>query len=408
MIHTERVQESTIFIKKQVKDLVSGDIILHPIYRSDGLMLMKQYKTLVTSLVIKIKHQITRDLPVIVLSSHYNIETFNEMKLYNNSSLIVELETMSKKYSDYMQVPLEKNILVDKRVIIETDTEPVSQINYNENYIDLLCDSPFFSTFEEKLESSHLQLRAKKVKKSLIDIISDNKVLLSKLNEIKDYKDILLLHSINTTGIALMIGLTLELTESNLIDLALANLLIDISVTQIPKKQFELHLKHNTSNSDFYNLHLNELKKLSEKLPLIRKESIIYGVLDHYEHYSGKGYPKGKKESTISIFGRIIPIAQAYDETIGGYFYNDGIRPIQALQTIWEGRGTKFDPNILRIFIDRTTLLKKDRPIILSNHYRGIIMGFTDFINFPLSPIVKLDDGSIVDLLDMKNKEYSS
>ncbi|MCC5911262.1 MAG: hypothetical protein JJT76_12565 [Clostridiaceae bacterium] len=401
MFTNDIIQPTTVFIKKQIRDLTNGDIVLHSIYRSDGLMLIKQYKDLSNDLALKIKYQINKDLPVIVLSPDHTIETFNENKYYNDKDLIMELQSVSKEYSKYMKVPLEEDALIDKKANPKANIDPIRQTNYNEDYIGFLSRSPFFSTFENKLESSHLKNRAQKVKENLITTILDNKVLLDKLNEIKDYKDILLLHSINTTSFVLMIGLTLELPETTLLELALANLLIDISVTQIPKTQFELHLKNEIPNKDFYNLHLNELKKSSAKLPLIRKESIIYGILDHYEYYNGKGHPKGKKGSDISLFGRIIPIAQAYDEMVGGYFYNDGIHPLQAFQKIWEKRGVKFDPTIIRIFIDRTTILKEGQSIMLSDLSQGTIVGFTDFINYPFYPIVKLHDGNIVNLLDI-------
>lgn len=398
-----KTEQSEIFIKKQVRDLTSGDIILHPIYRSDGLMLIKPYKTLAVDLALKIKQLVPSVLPVIVLSPECDIETFNNNQSYNNNDLIKELEELCDQYSEYMQVPLETTALIDSRAKTKDYIESADNAEINKNlYLSFLCKSPFFSTFEKKLESAHLQLRAKKTKELLIDTIKENKVLLDKLNDIKNYKDIILLHSINTTCIAIMIGLSLELSESDLVDLAITNLLIDISVSQIPKEQFDLHLKSIKPNSTFYNLHLTQLKELSQEIALIRKESIIFGVLDQYEYYNGKGYPRGKKESDISLFGRIISIAQAYDEMVGGYFYNNGIKPIQALQNIWENRGNKFDPTIIRIFIDRTAILKVGQHIVLSNFHQGTIMGFTDFINFPLSPIIKMQNENIVDLLEIE------
>ncbi len=399
MINNEKKLGHKIFVKKQIKDLIEGNIILHPIYRSDGLMLMKEYKVLSSDLAIKIKHQVPNELSVIILSPNYDMETFNKNQCYGNRLLVKELEILSKEYNNQMQISLDVKALVDGRIDTNYEIKSVDETNNIENYyIGFLNKSPLFSTFEEKLESSELQIRGSKIRNRLINTILENKVLLDKLNEIKGYKDILLLHSINTTSIALMIGLTLELGEVELLDLALANLIIDISVTQIPKNQFELHLKTKNANRIFYNLHLDQLKKLSEELPLIRKESIIYGIMDHYEYYNGKGYPKGKKESDISLFGRIILMAQAYDEMIGGYFYNNGVKPLEAIQHIWKNRGTKFDPGIVRIFIDRTTFFKVGQQIMLSNSKRGTILGFKDFINFPLSPIVKLQDGGIINL----------
>ncbi|HYE81969.1 MAG TPA: HD domain-containing phosphohydrolase [Clostridia bacterium] len=393
------------FIIKQVNGLLSGDIVLHPIYRSDGLMLIKQYKVISNDLAQKIKYLVPGVLPVIVLSPECNIETFNNTHSYNNTALIKELKKIRKEHSEYIQVPLEISAFVDARINIKNSIIAADEIeNTEDNYISFLCKSPFFSTFEKRLESSHLQTRAKKIKEILADTILKNRIMLDKLNELKEYKDIALLHSINTTSIALMLGITLELPEEELIDLALANLLIDISITQIPKEEFDLHLQSKKPNRDFYNLHLNQLRILSQELPLIRKESIIYGVLDSYESYDGSGYPKGKKRSEISLFGRIISIAQAYDEMVGGYFYNNGLKPIQALQSIWENRGTRFDPDIIRILIDRTNILKSGQHIIYSSIYQGMIMGFTDFINSPVSPIIKLENGNIVDLLSPGTK----
>ncbi|HYE11194.1 MAG TPA: HD domain-containing phosphohydrolase, partial [Patescibacteria group bacterium] len=374
--------------------------------RSDGLMLIKQYKALSNDLALKIKQMVPGVLPAIVLSPKYSLEAFNESQHYNNDTLITELEKICSAYSEYMQVPLEMSALIDARTRIKDSNEAPEEANYSEDsYISFLCKSPFFSTFEKRLESSHLQLRAKKTKERLINTIRSNQTLLDKLNDIKDYKDIILLHSINTTCLTLTIGLSLELAEEDLVDLAVTNLLIDISVAQIPKEQFESHLKTKILDTAFYNIHLEQLKKLSQDLAVIRKESIIFGVLDQYEYYNGKGYPKGKKESDISLFGRIISIAQAYDEMVGGYFYNNGIRPIHALQNIWEGRGAKFDPNIIRIFIDRTTVLKVGQHIIHSSVHQGTILGFTDFVNYPLSPIIELQNGNIVDLLEVENNK---
>ncbi|WP_026477842.1 HD-GYP domain-containing protein [Alkaliphilus transvaalensis] len=397
---TEVSGQTKVFIKKQVKDLMNGDVILHPIFRLDGLMLVKQYKILSFDLAHKIKKQVPHDLYALVLSSDYTFENYIENKLYNDPWLIKEQEQLSEIYSKSLNLDLNKDSFVDNRANIESEIEENTDSKYarNDDFVSYLFKLPFFNSFEKKLESTHLKERAVKLRESLVNIILEDIDLYNELNRLKNYRDIILVHSINTTATALMIGLTLELTDENLLDLALTTLLIDISVTKIPTEEFDMRLKRKLSNQDFYKLLLAELKKLADRLPVIRKETILCGILDHYEYYDGSGYPNGKKASDINLYGRIISIAHAYDEIVGGYFYNDGAKPTQALQHIWEKGGSVFDPNVLRIFIDRTLFLKTGQQITLNNFQQGMIIGFRDFVNYPLSPMIQLKDGSIINL----------
>lgn len=43
------------YVRKQMDELVSGDILLHPIYRSDGLMVINKDTVLDVPLINKIK-----------------------------------------------------------------------------------------------------------------------------------------------------------------------------------------------------------------------------------------------------------------------------------------------------------------------------------------------------------------
>jgi HD-GYP domain-containing protein (c-di-GMP phosphodiesterase class II) len=400
MTKKNRLGKSKLYVKKQIRDLNTGDIVLHPIFRSDGLMLIKHYKTLTEDLAAKIKQLVPGILPVLVLSPKCDMEAFEKEEGYNNSAMLAELEKLCVSYSEYMHAPLEITSLLDIRSSLTDSLGLSDTIDITKSaYISFLSKSPFFSSFEKKLESSHLQSRARRAKQLLVKTIMEQPVLEDKLNRLMDYKDILLLHSVNTTCISIIIGLVLELSDEALMDLAITNLLVDISVAKMPKAEFNEFLTNPQDNYSFYRLHLAQLRDLSQELSLVRKESIFFGVLDQYELYNGKGFPKGKKGSEIGLFGRIIAISQAYDEMVGGYYYNSGIKPIQAIQEIWAERGEKFDPDIVRILIDRSSLMKVGQQIILKNFQQGTIIGYSDFISHPLSPIVMLEDETIVDLL---------
>jgi len=143
--------------------------------------------------------------------------------------------------------------------------------------------------------------------------------------------------------------------------------------------------------------------RVSLDVQALRKDLIIYGVLDRHEYYNGNGRPKGKKDKDISLYGRILSICQAYDVMVGGYLYNDGMSPAEAIKRLWENKGKEYDPDILKIFIHRSTFCKIGEKIIINTRLKGEIIGFTDYIEAPHLPIIKTDSGRIIDLFKLLN-----
>lgn len=74
------------------------------------------------------------------------------------------------------------------------------------------------------------------------------------------------------------------------------------------------------------------------------------GALDHHELWNGKGYPKGLIKDDISLLGRIIGLAEAYD------FYTNplskGRCPVdEAIRRIREDSGVRYDPDVVTAFL---------------------------------------------------------
>jgi HD-GYP domain-containing protein (c-di-GMP phosphodiesterase class II) len=397
-----RNTRNVLYVKKKISELIPGDIVLHPVYRTDGLMLINQYKILSTDIIQKIVCHLPPGMSVIVVATQDLLQQFIENKQYENTQYINILKEMITEHNKLMTMPLNIISFLDPKVNSQDIKEgSISEESYKteNDYLSTLYKYPLFSSFENNLESSRLKDRAGEVRRKLLDIIKLNDTLRNSLNQIKNYKDILLIHSINTTSISLMIGLTIELTEEELIDLAVTALLIDASLTKLPKDTFNTHLQYATKQKELYQVYVEFIKTMSNDLPMLRKESIIHGILDYYEHYNGKGYPKEKKGEDISLFGRIISIAHFYEEKVGGYFHSSGTRPREAIKLVWENKGAKFDPNIIDIFIRRTNFFKIGEPIIIPEYGRGLIVGFEDYINSPHMPIVQFEDGMTINLL---------
>ncbi len=72
----------------------------------------------------------------------------------------------------------------------------------------------------------------------------------------------------------------------------------------------------------------------------------------HHENYDGSGYPDGLKGEDIPVIARIIHLLDVYDSLISHRPYRPAMEYQDVKRILMEGRGKKFDPEILDILIE--------------------------------------------------------
>ena len=82
--------------------------------------------------------------------------------------------------------------------------------------------------------------------------------------------------------------------------------------------------------------------------PLHHLGSVLEFVHDHHEHYDGGGYPRGLSGQAISLGGRIIAAASAFDAITSQRAYRESRSPGEAVEMLEKGSGTQFDPVVFR------------------------------------------------------------
>ena len=78
---------------------------------------------------------------------------------------------------------------------------------------------------------------------------------------------------------------------------------------------------------------------------------VIPAVISHHERYDGNGYPRGLRGNSISLEGRIIGMADAYDAMASARGYSAPHTKDYITAEIREGRGKQFDPKIADIVL---------------------------------------------------------
>lgn len=156
-------------------------------------------------------------------------------------------------------------------------------------------------------------------------------------------------HSERVMAYSMAIGKELRLKEDELENLKLSSLLHDVG--KIGIRESILSKRGALSKRE---------RKEIEKHPLIGKrivetiddsERIIRGIVEHHEHFDGGGYPNRLKGRSISLHGRIIAIADAYDALTTTRPYQKKYTEKEAVFQILSGSGIHFDPVVVKAFI---------------------------------------------------------
>lgn len=78
---------------------------------------------------------------------------------------------------------------------------------------------------------------------------------------------------------------------------------------------------------------------------------IIPWIIQHHEHFDGRGYPHQLAGTDISAGARILSVADTFDAMTSSRSYRAGLPLTHAVHEIARGAGTQFDPQVVRAFL---------------------------------------------------------
>jgi putative nucleotidyltransferase with HDIG domain len=80
--------------------------------------------------------------------------------------------------------------------------------------------------------------------------------------------------------------------------------------------------------------------------PLDHLGEVLDFVHDHHEHWDGSGYPRGLRAAEISIGGRILAAADAFDALTSKRAYRDPMSPEETITFLKNHSGQLLDPEV--------------------------------------------------------------
>lgn len=212
-----------------------------------------------------------------------------------------------------------------------------------------------FSSISEQ-GSVNPQLAAEAVQEvSIVTRTLPNSAIFMALSQQRAGDSSLSQHALSTCTLALVVGQSFGYNPLELQELALAALLHDIGLLQIPAPI----IQRSANTSSPLSAHDKQILQSHPQLGVLALERqggfetrVLQIIGEHHIRLDDSGYPQGTKGEFTSERSRILMIADYYDELITGFGGASPLAPHQALQRIFrEAQDRAFDQVVLSRFI---------------------------------------------------------
>lgn len=214
------------------------------------------------------------------------------------------------------------------------------------------------------------------------------------LYNMRTIADPLYSHCLNVGLITRMIGRWLHMEKTDVNTLTIAGVLHDIGKCKIPDdvlnkpdkltdEEFALIKKHPQFGFDL----IKDLQIDSR----IKRTALM-----HHERCDGSGYPSQLDSSLIDDFAMITAIADVYDAMTAARRYRAPLCPFAVISSFESEGFTKYNTKFLLLFLKKlATTYQSNRVMLNDSRFCNIVMLNPHELS---RPIVRFDDGSILDL----------
>ena len=222
--------------------------------------------------------------------------------------------------------------------------------------------------------------KIKRIVQDMVDLLSVDDALLLGMSTVRDYDDYTYTHSVNVAILSLCLGKSIGLSRLSLSWLGVCGLVHDLGKVEVPKEI--LNKPGKLTADEIMEMEKHPLKSVSQILKLQAerdlKAKVLLPPLEHHMKYDLSGYPRVRRKQTISLFGRIIAIADVFDALTSPRIYRPvAYSPDKVLGIMLEGSGRDFDPILLKAFINMLGAYPMGTLVELDTGEKGLVLPST-------------------------------
>jgi HD-GYP domain-containing protein (c-di-GMP phosphodiesterase class II) len=244
--------------------------------------------------------------------------------------------------------------------------------------------------------------RVKRAVQAIVDQVLNNESSLLGLTTLRDYDEYTFVHSVNVCIFAVALGRKLGLTKLQLYDLGMTALFHDVGKSRVPLEV--LNKEGGLTEDEWRILQAHPWLGVLTLFGLRGYGEIPYrGMIVAYEHHMKTdltGYPKSIRPRSLSIFSKIVAVADGFDAATSRRVYQTvPIQPDQVLKEMWENPRRGYDPVVVKAFINLIGVYPVGTCVILDTYEVALVHAAnpdTTFVHRPVVRIVASADGAIL------------
>ena len=218
--------------------------------------------------------------------------------------------------------------------------------------------------------------KVKRAVQAIVDQVLSEETSLIGLTTLRDYDDYTFTHSVNVCIFSVALGRKLGLSKLQLYDLGLAALFHDVGKSRVP---LEVLNKQGSLDEEEWRimqahpwlgvLTLFGLRGYGE----VPYRSMI-GTYEHHMKLDLTGYPKAVRPRQISIFSKIIAVADGFDAaTTRRAYQTTPIQPDSVLKEMLENPKRGYDGILVKAFINLIGVYPVGTMVILDTYELAIV-----------------------------------
>jgi HD-GYP domain-containing protein (c-di-GMP phosphodiesterase class II) len=195
-------------------------------------------------------------------------------------------------------------------------------------------------------------------------------------------------HGLNVAIIALLMGRSVGLDESEMIDLGVGSMLHDVGKLELPDRVRHLDDAFTQSETNAYRDHVAQGVQLGRRMGM--SSGALAVLAQHHEHADGTGFPLRLGGDRMSTAARIVAIVNRYDNLCNPAVLSRALTPHEAVSMLFSQSRNRFDSALLNTFIRMMGVYPAGSLVQLTDDRHALVVGVNS--TRPLKPRVLVHD----------------